>query len=196
MERLEGYFGRYGTLSRETLEFLYRYGKLNSYCKGEYYIDLYTTKNSFCILLDGLVAYEIMQQKGKVVIELVAVPYQYFSGTKHIYSNTGEEVAIRFLRDSTVYEIKNEHLQKGVNTYPELSNLYHILKQHYVDSFKVFLRLQNLERDLRLWYLYSNMPELEHESLTIEQLCSLLGYTDNRQYYKALDYYHAHRIKR
>ncbi|WP_140937596.1 cyclic nucleotide-binding domain-containing protein [Sphingobacterium lumbrici] len=193
MERLEGYFGRYGALSREILEFLQRYGKLNPYCKGEYYIDLYSIKNTCCILLDGLVSYETIQQKGKVVIEQLAVPYQYFSGTKHIYSNNGEEVAIRFLRDSTVYEIRNEHLQQGIKSYPELSNMYHILKQHYVDSVKVFLRLQNLERNIRLWYLYTHIPELEHESLTVEQLCSLLGFTNSRQYYKALDYYYSHR---
>ncbi|MFD2553555.1 hypothetical protein [Sphingobacterium tabacisoli] len=90
-----------------------------------------------------------------------------------------------------------ERLTEYLNKYGLLSEdikvyrheTYHILKQHELELTKVSLRIPNLDRKERLMYLCDQLPETK-DQMTVRQLCSLLGYTDDRQYYKALDYYH------
>ncbi len=186
MERLQKYVERYTFLDAEARDFLSRHGKIRHCPKDSYYVVRYERKSTWCFILQGLVSFESMDAKGKVSIERVGTVHQYFSGTKHPYSISGSEVAIRFLKDSYIYEIPNQDFQTAIRQFAEIGHIYHILKQHNLHSLEVFLRINKMDRTQRLTYLYTQMPELKGQ-LTVEQLCSLLGYTDHRQYYKALE---------
>jgi len=186
---------RHIDLKKEHLDFLMEHGQIHSFKRGEYYISTQETKQRWCILLEGLIAFEVLGPRNQIVIERIGLAGQYFSGTKHIYSTHGEGTAVHFLRASIVYEIRNKDLQEGINSYPEISQLYHILKQHQLDIVKVFLRIHKLERNARLSYLYWQFPEL-WQQLTIRQLCSLLDFTNTKQYYRALAAYYRQEQRR
>ena len=185
MERLIHYITQYTALSEEAAAFLKQHGQLHYGSKDSYYVIQHGRKSSWCWLLQGLLAFEFSDTKGSIHIERLGLVNQYFSGTKHPYSLNGSSLAIRFLQDSLFYEISNPHFQKAIHLFPEFGQVYHILKQQYLNNLEIFLHISKLERVQRLSYLYSNIPQLKGQ-LTVAQLCSLLGYTNHRQYYKAL----------
>ncbi len=189
MKRLQDYLSGYVALPEEVINFLSQNGKIKHYKKEEYYIRENDIKHSSAFLLEGLLSYELLNKKMKIQIERIGTVNQYIEGTKHLYSRSSAEVAIRFLADSTVYEINNEILQEGIGRYPELNFLNHILKQQALNTIKVYIRIPKLDREERLAFLYAKIPELIGK-LTVDQMCSLLGYTDHRQYYAALKYWH------
>ncbi|MEN5435277.1 hypothetical protein ABE545_16705 [Sphingobacterium faecium] len=189
MKRLQDYLSGYTSLSEEAKTYLSQNGTIKFYKKDAYYLKENDIKHRTAFLLEGLLCYEFLNKKGKIQIERIGIVHQYIEGTKHPYSRSCAEVAIRFLYDSTVYEINNEPLQQGIKAYPELNYLNHILKQHAINTMKVYIRISNLDREERLAFLYTKIPELIGK-LTVGQLCSLLGYTDHRQYYTALRYWH------
>lgn len=189
MYRLEAYFNRYTTLSQESKDFLSSHGRIRTFQKGSYFMGQHELKHKWCFLLEGLIGYEILDRHGKMQLERLGTINQYFVGTKHAYSPNGATVAVRFLQNSTTYTISNIYLQTGIRQYPELSQVYHILKQHSLDALHVFIRLNKLDRIVRLAYLYQQFPHVK-EQLTVRQTCSLLGYTNTKQYYQALEYYY------
>lgn len=189
MHRLETYFTRYTTLSQASKDFLSSHGRIRNFKKGSYFVGQHELKHKWCFLLDGLIGYEILDRHGKMQLERLGTVHQYFVGTKHAFSPNGAAVAVRFLQNSTVYTISNIHLQTGIRQYTELSQVYHILKQHSLDALYIFIRINKLDRIQRLAYLYSQLPEVKGQ-LTVRQICSLLGYTNTKHYYQALEYYY------
>ncbi len=192
MDRLTEYLNKYGLLSGDVKVYLHRHGRLKNYSKGEYFVTQYDIQHSWCFLLEGLAGYQTLDNKGGIRLERLCPANHYFVGTKHIYSKSTNRTAIQFLQASVVYIISNEDLKKGIRKYKNLNEIYHILKQHELELTKIFLRIPNLDRIERLKYLYDQLPSVK-EKLTVRELCSLLGYTDDRQYYRALDYYHNQR---
>lgn len=187
MHRIIQYFNQYKILDKAAQDFLIRHGQLHTYKKGSYYITRHEKKYDWCFLLEGLVGYEVSTDRGQVLERLCPI-HHYFSGTKHPYSHGSKNAALIFLQPSIVYSISNNSFKLGIKQHHELNTVFHILKQHEINLTAIFLRLPKIARETRLTYLYQAFPEIEGQ-LTIKQLCSLLGYTDNRQYYKALDYY-------
>lgn len=189
MDRLTEYLNKYGVLSEDIKGYLHRHGKLKSYSKGEYFVTQYDIQHSWCFLLEGLAGYQTLDNKGGIKLERLCPVNHYFVGTKHIYSKSTNRTAIQFLQASAVYIISNEDLKNGIRLFKELNEIYHILKQHELDIRQTFLRIRDLPREQRLTYLFDHLSETR-DQMTVRQLCSLLGYTNSRQYYEALNHYY------
>lgn len=195
MDRLTEYLNKYGLLSEDIKVYLHRHGKLKSYNKGEYFVTQYDTQHSWCFLLEGLAGYQTLDNKGNIKLERLCPANHYFVGTKHIFSKSTNRTAIQFLQSSAVYIISNDNLKNGILLFKELNEIYHIMKQHELDLRQIFLRIPHLARIERLSYLYDQLPSVK-EKLNVRQLISLLGYTNSRQYYEALNYYYTNNNKK
>lgn len=194
MKRLTEYLNKYGLLSEDLKVYLHRHGKLKSYSKGEYFVTQYDIQHSWCFLLEGLAGYQTLDNKGNLKLERLCPVNHYFVGTKHIFSKSTNRTAIQFLQPSVVYIISNEDLKNGIRLFDELNEIYHIMKQHELDIRQIFLRTPNIPRQQRLAYIYDHLPEVK-DKITVRQICSLLGFTNSRQYYEALDFYYNNSIK-
>lgn len=193
MEKLFKYLKQYIPLSDSAKEYLENKGRVLTFKKGENYILQQQSKHNWCFLLEGLVIFHSIDSKGKETIEKFCPVNHYFVGTKHIFSKSPQRPAIQFIQPSSIYTISNQDLKKGIKQYKELYEFYNILKQHEINYSQIFLGITRTPREERLAYLEEHFPGIRMQ-MTVRQICSLLGYTDDRQYYKALDYFYT--IKR
>ena len=189
MDRIEKYFDRYRLMHATVKDYLRQKGKLLHYKKNAYFVAHNETKHKWCFLLEGLAGYHSLDASGNTSLERLCPINHYFVGTKHLFSRSTNSTAIQFLEPSTVYIISNKDLKNGIQQYNELGEIYHIMKQHELDIRQIFLRIPNIPRQQRLAYLYDHLPEVK-DKMTVRQLCSLLGFTNSRQYYEALDFYY------
>ncbi|WP_164108679.1 MULTISPECIES: hypothetical protein [Sphingobacterium] len=192
MDRIEKYLEKYGLLTTKAKEYLRQYGKIMYFSKNAYFLFQHETKHNWCFLLEGLVGHQIIDKKGNSKLIKLCPTNHYFVGTKHIFSKSRPRTAIQFLQPSTIYMISNEDLKTGIRKFAELNEIYHIMKQHELDIREIFLSIPSVMRDERIAYLFDHLPEVKGK-MTVKQLCSLLGYSDDRQYYRALDYFNNRR---
>lgn len=188
MDRVEKYFNRYESISFEAREYLRTKGEIMNFKKNTYYVLQHEAKHNWCFLLEGLVAHQVIDKKGNTKYIKLCPINHYFVGTKHIFSKSKPRTAIQFLHPSTIYTISNEDLKTGIRKFAEIHEIYNIMKQHELDMRDIFLGIPTVTREERIAYLFDHLPEIKGK-MTVKQLCSLLGYSDDRQYYRALDYY-------
>lgn len=188
MKRMFTYFEKYRKLGDEVQELLGRFGKIRQYRKGHFFKYEDESIAKWCFVLQGLVAKEHINSAGRLVIERICEPGAYFTGTKHVFSSSGEPVAIRFLQDTVLYEIRSSYFQQLVESDAALQEVYHIFTQHKLNHA---LRHQHtvhaLRSEERLYDLYLYRPQLL-KLLTVEQKKAFLGITNNREYYRAMRY--------
>lgn len=188
MDRIEKYFERYEALSEAAKEYLRAKGEIVKFTKNAYYVRQNEAKQNWCFLLEGLVGHQVIDNKGNAKLVKLCPTNHYFGGTKHIFSKSAPRTAIQFLQPSTIYSIANKELQTGIRAFAELHEMYNIMKQHGLDIRDIFLGIPGVDRVERIAYLFDHLPEVKGQ-MTVKQICSLLGYSDDRQYYRALDYY-------
>lgn len=189
MLRIKQLFSKYSPLSEKGEEFLQKHGRIKSYDKGEIFIQQKQKNNLFGILLDGLLAYSITNQQHDVILTKIITPYHYFVGSKHVYSNSNALENIHFIKNSEAFIINIDLIQQAVKNFPEFNLMYHILKQQYITTCNNLLYIQQLKNEHKLIYFYSYFPDLKNQ-LTVSQICSLLGFSNSRQYYISLEKYH------
>ncbi|WP_159634755.1 hypothetical protein [Sphingobacterium composti Ten et al. 2007 non Yoo et al. 2007] len=189
MNRVIAFISRYTKLSEQAIDYLYIHGRIKKYRKGSIFILQQDTNNLSCLLLDGLAGCSIMNHKYDLALTKVITPFNYFVGSKHIYSNKGSRENIEFLKDSEGFIINRINVQHAIRSFPEFSLIYHILKERNIAMCSHFIHLHKIKYVDRLSFLYHHFPEVKNQ-LTIQQLCSLLGYTNSKQYYFALEKYY------
>ncbi|MBD1429788.1 Crp/Fnr family transcriptional regulator [Sphingobacterium litopenaei] len=187
MNRLFDYFKSYSNISPELIAFLTTYGKIKEYNKDYYYLLAKEKKEKFLFILEGLVAIITYQDK-KENIERVYCDKFYFTGTKHVFSNSCENFSIKFLRRTHVYEISNQNFITAINHFPELKDIYLIIKEHEIQHNRNTISILNSPPLHRLLQLSIKQPILNN-ILTVNEKVSYLNFTSLRQYYTALNYY-------
>ena len=182
------YFEKYCTLDDELKELLQHFGSIRKYRKGNFFKQEYEPIEKWCFVLEGLVSKEHINSAEQLVIERICEPGAYFTGTKHVFSRSSEPVAIRFLRDTTLFEIRNQYFQDMVETFSGLKSVYHILTQHKLNhAVRHQHTIHALRSEERLHDLYLYRPQLI-KLLTVDQKKAFLGITNNREYYRAKRY--------
>ena len=181
-------FEKYYILQNEPKELLQQFGRIHRYRKGDYFKQEDEPIEKWCLVLEGLVSKEHINSAEQLVIERICEPGAYFTGTKHLFSKSSEPVSIHFLRDTTLFEIRNQYFQDMVETFSDLKAVYHILTQHKLNhAVRHQHTIHALRSEERLHDLYLYRPQLI-ELLTVEQKKAFLGITNNREYYKAKRY--------
>ncbi|MCA5004060.1 cyclic nucleotide-binding domain-containing protein [Sphingobacterium bovistauri] len=192
MHRIKQLFSKHTSLSGEGEDFLKKYGKIKSYDKEEIFVQQNQNNNLFGILLDGLVGNSITNKNFDNVLTKVITPLNYFVGTKHIYSSNGAAENIHFLKKSEAFIINVVHIKEAIKFFPEFNLMYHILKQQHITICINLLHIQQLKNEQKLIYFYRYFPDLKNQ-LTINQICSLLGFSNTRQYYSSLEKFLRHK---
>jgi len=188
MKRMFTYFEKYLTLDDELKELLQHFGRIHRYRKGDFFKQEYEPIEKWCFVLEGLVSKEHINSADQLVIERICEPGAYFTGTKHLFSRSSEPVAVHFLRDTTLFEIRNQYFQDMVETFPGLKAVYHILTQHKLNhAVRHQHTIHALRAEERLHDLYLYRPQLI-KLLTVDQKKVFLGITNNREYYRAKRY--------
>lgn len=182
------YFEKYCTLDDELKELLQQFGSIRRYRKGDFFKQEDEPIEKWCFVLEGLVSKEHINSADQLVIERICEPRAYFTGTKHLFSRSSEPVAIHFLQDTTLFEIRNQYFQDMVETFPDLKAVYHILTQHKLNhAFRHQHTIHALRAEERLHDLYLYRPGLI-KLLTVEQKKAFLGIANNTAYYRAKCY--------
>jgi len=182
------YFEKYCILDDELKELLNRFGGIRRYRKGDFFKQEDEPIEKWCFVLEGLVSKEHTNSADQLVIERVCEPGAYFTGTKHVFSRSSEPIAIHFLRDTTLFEIRNQYFQDMVETFPGLKAVYHILTQHKLNhAVRHQHTIHALRSEERLHDLNFYRPQLI-KLLTVDQKKAFLGITNNREYYRAKRY--------
>ena len=185
MDRIYVQFERYSFLSKEAKQDLKSMGKITVHPKGNYYKHEDESVSKWCFVLEGLVSKEHFNSDERLVIERICEVNSYFVGTKHSFSTTGEPLAIKFLKPTILYEIRNTQLQSLLNRHLNLASVYHRLVQHKLnDSNRHIHRTIGLTAEERLHDLYLERPNLITQ-LTVAQKCAFLKLANNEAYYKA-----------
>lgn len=187
MERMINYFGYYRKLSEEAQHFLRINGKLKQYQSNSYY-KLYNERvEKWSFIIDGLVA-RISYHNQREIIERFYTSHYYFSGTNHAFSKNADPIALKFLRESTIYEISHKNFKEGVNLFPELNDMYQILKQHDIRYTQQLISILKSPSLHRIHLLASHQPQL-YNSLTIKEKMAYLDISNYKYYYRALTYH-------
>jgi len=188
MERIFAYFEKYHVLVDELRELLQHFGRIRRYRKGDFFKQEYEPIEKWCFVLEGLVSKEHINSADQLVIERICEPGAYFTGTKHLFSRSSEPIAIRFLQDTTLFEIRNQYFQDMVETFPGLKAVYHILTQHKLNhAVRHQHTIHALRSEERLHDLYLYRPQLI-KLLTVDQKKAFLGIANNTAYYRAKRY--------
>lgn len=185
MQRIKNHFNKYTSLSAQGEEFLFKHGKIKTYFQNELFIQQNNKNDLFGLLLDGLVGYSITNTNNDLKYTKVISPFNYFVGSKHLFSSKETNENIQFLKKSEVLIINNSHIKQAIIKIPEFNTMYHILKQRYIIICNNYLQIQQLKDEQKLIYFYRFFPELKNQ-LTINQICSLLSFSNTRQYYTSL----------
>lgn len=187
MNRLFDYFNKYRNVSHELVAFLITHGKVKEYQKDFYYLLSTEKKDRFLFILEGLVAI-ITYQDDKENIERLYCDKFYFTGTKHVFSNSAENISIKFLRKTYLYEISNQNFITAINQFSELKDIFLIIKEHEIQHNRNTISVLNSPPIQRIMQLAIRQPVL-HNVLTVKEKVSYLNYTTLRDYYAALNYY-------
>lgn len=185
MDRIYVQFERYSLLSKEAKQELKSMGKITVHTQGNYYKHEDESVSKWCFVFDGLVSKEHFNRDERLVIERICEVNSYFVGTKHSFSTTGEPLAIKFLKPTVLYEIRNTQLQSLLDRHLELASVYHRLVQHKLNhSNRHIHRTNGLPAEERLYDLHVERPNLITQ-LTVQQKCDFLKLANNESYYKA-----------
>lgn len=188
MERIYVQFERYSSLNEEIKQDLTTLGKIKRYNKGSYYKHEDEAVSKWCFIIQGLVSEEHFNAGDRLVVERICDTNEYFVGTKHTFSSTGEPLAIKFLKPTLLYEIRNSHLQELLDQHDELKAIYHRLVQRKLNqSNRHIHRTNGLLAEERLYDLHLDRPNLIKQ-LTVEQKSAFLKLANNEAYYKAKRY--------
>ncbi|GEM63380.1 hypothetical protein SF1_13620 [Sphingobacterium faecium NBRC 15299] len=188
MERMQDFFSKYHQLSASAKNYIKEHGKLHFYKKGSYYKIAGIPMSTWCFIIDGVVAKEVLEADTFIRIERINGKNEYFTGSNHPYSDRATSVAIKFLQPTILYEISNSHFKHALKQYPELSTIFHILKQHKVNRLQDIVHILKLPPLHRVHELSLKMPHIM-PLLTIKERRSFLNISCDRDYYKSLRYH-------
>ena len=188
MKRMFTHFEKYLAIDDELKQLLQHFGRIRRYRKGDFFKQEYEPIEKWCFVLEGLVSKQHINSADQLVIERICEPGAYFTGTKHLFSKSSEPIAIHFLQDTTLFEIRNQYFQDMVETFPGLKAVYHILTQHKLNhAVRHQHTIHALRVEERLHDLYLYRPQLI-KLLTVDQKKAFLGIANNTAYYRAKRY--------
>ncbi len=87
----------------------------------------------WCVVLQGLAYGYTLDGRGERRIHWFATEMQGFAGVRHLYTPRQAGHYIQFPEVSTVLRIPALRMREGKETFSEINELMHIMKQQYID---------------------------------------------------------------
>ncbi|WP_134090839.1 Crp/Fnr family transcriptional regulator [Olivibacter sp. XZL3] len=184
MERFFTFWRKYVTLNWDDKQFIRQHARVLTYSKNEYYIMKGEVKLRWCFVLEGTVAGLDIPPNTQETIYWVSTANDYFVGTKHPFSKRSNQLAIRFLENSSILEIPIFHLQDAQRTRPAFAELLHVLKQHKINQRTQLLKIMKMKPHQRFDVSMQYLPKQIHP-LTMQQRLRFLN-INKRTYYRSL----------
>ncbi|WP_139351022.1 hypothetical protein [Sphingobacterium sp. CZ-UAM] len=130
IQHLNAYFG----IEDRCRDELIKYSILRKAKRGQIYCREDESRPYWCYVLDGMVgAYET--QLRKPYLHWIATEGHYFTGTKHEYSFSSQDLCIQFLSKTTLACIPLSILQELQDKYPSMHHFVSIMRQRKSDFF-------------------------------------------------------------
>lgn len=130
IQHLNAYFG----IEDRCRDELIKYSILRKAKRGQIYCREDESRPYWCYVLDGMVgAYEM--QLRKPYLHWIATEGHYFTGTKHEYSFSSQDLCIQFLSKTTLACIPLSILQELQDKYPSMHHFVSIMRQRKSDFF-------------------------------------------------------------
>lgn len=113
--------------------------KIQTYQKDKVYCRIEETLQQWCYVLDGLVGAFQYFDNSPPYMHWVSLPGQTYTGTKHEYSDSSQELEIKFLKNTRLAVIQLPTLHKLMEKHPPIMRLINILRQrrHTIGDIKL-----------------------------------------------------------
>lgn len=142
--------------------------KIQSHQKDKVYCRTAEIRPQWCYVLEGLVgAYQHLENPPPYM-HWVTLPGQTYTGTKHEYSDSSQELDIKFLKDTRLAVIQLPALRILMEKHPPIMRLINIMRQR-----------RNTISDLKLRVVSHSPTKRYHE--TLQQLPIIPATLNNGQ---------------
>ncbi|GAA4790883.1 hypothetical protein GCM10023231_18480 [Olivibacter ginsenosidimutans] len=187
MNRFFTYAAQYCPLTKEEKQFINAHARTRTYNRHDYYLLAGEAKNNWCFVLDGAAAGVKTNDEGEESLQWLSVKHQYFTGTKHPFSERSHGLQVQFLHPTALMELPYTYLREAQHQYPAFAELLQVLKEQklrYFQSLTKILKLPARER------LHKALDELHNwiTPLQVDEVCSLLNIS-HPMYYNGLHKY-------
>ena len=174
MTRFFSYADRYRVLSPEEKRFINAHARVRRYTKHDYYLLADEAKSNWCFVLAGAVAGMKTTHEGEEQLQWLSVTNQYFTGTKHPFSEQSHGLQVQFLHSTEVMELPYTYLREAQQQYPAFAELLQVLKEQKLKNFQSLIKILKLPARERL---YQALDELHSWVilLQVHECCSLLN---------------------
>lgn len=132
------------------------------YEQGKIFCNEFDYKPYWCFVLEGLVgaySYENITP----YMHWAALPNQTFTGTKHEFSDSSQNLEIRFLKKTTLAMIYLPQLRNLMNEHPDIYRLFNILRQRRFTIVDFKLRVIAQPAKDRYRKLLQDIPMIPQE---------------------------------
>lgn len=175
MDRLFTFWRKYTSISTTSEKFITEHAKIIFYKANSYFSRYYEVKPYWCFLLQGIASGIRFEENGTERITWLAMPPDYFTGTKHSYSNHGENLDIKFLVYSQIAAIPLDQMRYAQKHMADVAELIQVLKQRKLTQQKQLLEITKLPYGIDQYVAFRHaFPELSL-SLTIKQTSQFLN---------------------
>ncbi|WP_134089097.1 cyclic nucleotide-binding domain-containing protein [Olivibacter sp. XZL3] len=175
MERFFTYAEQRVELNPEEKQFIRAHGRIRRYAKKAYYLLAGERKKTWCFVLSGLLAGMHHRGDSRADLLWIAQQYEYFTGTKHTFSDQAEGLDIQILRPSELLELPLQQVRTVLPQYPQLAELFQILLRKKLMMTRMLFNIQKVtDGAFRYVAFRQQLPELERQ-LTMEETCRFLN---------------------
>lgn len=166
---------KYLNLPQEARDFIEAHADIIEGKRGEYYTTETEYKESWCFLLGGLVAGHTFNTAGLRTIHWIIEPGGYFTGSKHLFSNSSLEQNIEFFQDSRILQIPHENMRQAQEQFPEIGELIQIQKQHKINKQDILIEILKQPDAQAVYFKFMDEMGTVANLLTNQQVMDLLG---------------------
>ncbi len=117
-------------------------------------------KKFWCYTLRGIAGAFFVDASGRERLQWACPEKNYFTGTKHPFSNQGFELEIRFLAHTEVLLLPYPAFRQAQKSFPDFSEYIHVLKQRKLEQLRVLLGILSIPTIDRFGAYYEKLPEL------------------------------------
>lgn len=161
MDKLFTFWRKYVSISTASEVFVRQHAKIHRYKKNSFFARYYEVKPYWCFIVEGLAAGCMTEEDGKKRIIWLVTPPDYFTGTKHNYSNHGENLDIRFLVNSKIIAIRQEQMRYAQQHLADVGELMQVLKQRKLNQQHQLLEISKITNDIDKYVAFRTaFPEL------------------------------------
>lgn len=188
MDRLFAFWRKYTGIPNPAKRYIQRHAQITEFHAGDYFMQPGDRMPYWCIVLKGLANGYTIDADGRQHIHWFALPNQGFTGTRHLYTQQPQLHYIQFLQSTSLLMISSLKAREGKELFPAMSELIHVMKQHFIDNTNTLVEVLH-ETDINRRYaaFVEKFPEIERLTTRAQQKAFIN--MANGSFYRAKNHY-------